>query len=455
MQDPIDGIQKSPKKIFKVEGFEGHTYQQGFAQIVHCVRDDPSPTNSGRPSTCCTYHGSDQPELNCVTVVSADLGEHAIETTSLHREAILTTAVDPHRQHQVVDLVASCVIEPSVPQLISCGKHKLHGNSLSLQVQAQDSDASTSFSGASTVIACKRNTSHCSTSSNSGELGRVSVASIAQSEFSGTESSLGSPPVKRHSSLQDLDASFQNTTAVHEDFSSCTNTNTSTCGPIKSARPTLQPALIDNTLFEHVSAPNSRSSQGSAQETSLTHIQRELSEIRSVQSRVLTASIAKEISCTIGVVVSTSATSEKSSESVVSCLQTAMASRAHTLSIYPSPSRNDNSSGSLTSVPHHSLYTTNSVGGSDSPPLPHDSPRRILYIVPSSSGDCTAGTSTDVSRSNSHHTQAAVNKDDSDLKESVDIILVLLPGEKMLGFSVAGGKDQGAYPRVQSIEGSK
>lgn len=105
-----------------------------------------------------------------------------------------------------------------------------------------------------------------------------------------------------------------------------------------------------------------------------------------------------------------------------------MAVRTQVLRIYPSQS----SSG----VPHHSLNTS----GPDSPSLHNTSKGRTLYVMPSSG--------------HSKYT-AVVKPQKSSVPEyeEVDIPIVLLPGEKRLGFSVAGGKEQGTFPQVGSIGG--
>lgn len=109
-------------------------------------------------------------------------------------------------------------------------------------------------------------------------------------------------------------------------------------------------------------------------------------------------------------------------------------------------------------VPHHSLNVStsgNSPPDSSSPPhLAHGFPSqsrsspprvvRTLYVVPSGSDQKIKAT--DVFGETPHKEEGF-----KDVKVSV----VMLPGDKRLGFNVVGGRDQGAHLRVEAIAGCK
>ncbi len=125
-----------------------------------------------------------------------------------------------------------------------------------------------------------------------------------------------------------------------------------------------------------------------------------------------------------------------------------MAGRAEVMTIVPP-------------IPHHSLNVSTSSSPpnhTSSPPhlsrgfpvQPHKSPSRVprtLYVVPS--GSAQKIRATDVFGESPHKDE--VKRGFKEVKVSV----VLLPGEKRLGFNVVGGKDQGTHLRVGAIAGCK
>ena len=135
------------------------------------------------------------------------------------------------------------------------------------------------------------------------------------------------------------------------------------------------------------------------------------------------------------------------------------------LTIFPSHSGASPGTTRAT-IPHHSLHVSSSTG-SDSALPRRNSQGRTLYIVPNSSaGNATASPSSfgsgeraqGTATGTRHETRGPRSRESAYSEhhyDEVEIPVVLLPGEKLLGVNMAGGRGQGTYPRVQAIAGGQ
>ena len=132
------------------------------------------------------------------------------------------------------------------------------------------------------------------------------------------------------------------------------------------------------------------------------------------------------------------------------------------------PSHGSSPGTTRATIPHHSLHVSSS-SGSDSPLSQRNSQGRTLYIVPnsaavhvnataspshSSSGEYAQGSGTEM-RQEARGSRSQDSAYGERHYDELEIPVVLLPGEKLLGVNMAGGRGQGAYPRVQAIAGGQ